>query len=153
MLFSCNWLDLEMEIILLGQKHAVKHHSEYFNQHLGGVLLQPTEGFFQPSSICCSGQLTRLSMSPCQYITEVQGFVLILRYLLAPSSVKINIHFVCLPVLCLLASSRQIVPPSPVLRSSRAKDVISYNPDCCCWKEPATVDSSSWKWQGIWKVP
>lgn len=68
MLFSCNWVDLEMEIILLGQKHAVKHHSEYFNQHLGGVLLQPTEGFFQPSSICCSGQLTRLSMSPCQSV-------------------------------------------------------------------------------------
>lgn len=34
MLFSCNWLDLEMEMKLLGQKHHVKHHTKYFRQHL-----------------------------------------------------------------------------------------------------------------------
>lgn len=92
--------DLEMELVLLGQNHHVKHHSIYFKQHMGKVLLQPTEGFLQPSSACCSGQLTRLSISPCQSVddqdTWLWGHTEVTFSHLPYLAVKINTHFVCL---------------------------------------------------------
>lgn len=96
------------------------------------VLLQPTGGFFWPSSTCCSGQLTRSSVYPCQ--SRWPGYMALRssrRNFLAPSSAKINTHFVCLlgcSALPLGLKQTNCVFSSIQNRSCRAGDGISHNP-------------------------
>lgn len=151
-----------MEMILSGQNCHGKHNSKYFKPGLCNtwrVLLQPTGGFIHPISTYVSGQLTRISMSLGRSVDDrsrwlwghTEGTPQLIRWL----AVRINTHSVCLLGNSALPLSLKQMNCSCFLcrqnRFSRAKDGISYNLSAFCWGQSAAVESSSWKFQGIWK--